>query len=350
MNALVPELANYKIYLIGGLIMTTTKPDLEQEVVFTGPNELFIDPSEMMETSTLSLSEFAELVLEKPSIGFNAHQRLYAALRMSGSQTDMHGRLHYNFLDDWVDLPNRPAHELSLPGLDSVAEELMSHLRAATTNPTQQRRYILFVGPPSTGKTTLVHLAAKTLDAFGYTPEGAVYTVQFDLSKYSELFKGQHDKPGLQSVVCPSHENPLNFLPRRELAGLLETINQRNMPAWQKVQARTEHCPACDYVIQRVKKEGGKLEDIVTVRRLYDHEPEGHSVRMEEFRPTDDKSYDGTKLFGGNTNFNRFKVLLSETHPLVVEYGIGGHHDGPSEGDRPADLRRDQDSLWTLTW
>ena len=57
MNALVPELANYKIYLIGGLIMTTTKPDLEQEVVFTGPNELFIDPSEMMETSTLSLSE-----------------------------------------------------------------------------------------------------------------------------------------------------------------------------------------------------------------------------------------------------------------------------------------------------
>lgn len=53
-------------------------------------------------------------------------------------------------------------------------------------------------------------------------------------------------------------------------------------------------------------------------------------VMMEEFRPTAEKAYDPSKIFGGSVNMKRFSKILDKEHPLVLNYGIGGAIDAPS--------------------
>lgn len=295
----------------------------EKEVVLWGPKALTVDPRRF-DSKEMTLEEFKQELKDKPSIGFNAHQRLYTALRMFGYEVNEHGRYRWNFLDDWVNMPGRELHENEVHGLEYVAEKLMSHLEEATVNPIQQKKYILLVGPPGSAKTTLIKIMAKSLDAYATLPEGAVYTVEFDLKQYAPLFSG------LEKMVCPAHENPMNFIPPEELEEILKGVNEKVPMMWQKLYPRTDVCPACNYIVQRLKKEGAKIEDVIKVRRIYHQEAEGHNVTLVEFRPTDQKNYDAKELFGGGLNFARFKRLVSDTHPLVLEYGMGGYHDGPS--------------------
>src|SRR2546425_6369259 len=124
------------------------------------------------------------------------------------------------------------------------------------------RRILLLYGPPSSGKSQLVILLKRGLEAYTQTEEGAVYAI----------------------ADCPQHEDPLNLMPH---------------PLRQDFQAETgihidgELCPLCA-VHLREQYEGDIYR--VPVKRLFFSEKERMGIGT--FVPSDPKSQDISELVG----------------------------------------------------
>ena len=298
------------------------------EVVLLGDNSITIDPSKF-KREELTLDEFVEQFKEYPSIAMEAHQRTVAGMKMFGRTGKGRGNWRWNFLNDPVKMPGKKAGQDALYGISNWVNQIVSHLEEATQNPAKRKRFIMSLGPPSSGKTQFIKLMSYTLDAFTTTPEGSKYTMKYDLSGLDSMFLKKHFG-GLNEIVCPNHEIPLNYLGMEDLEELLEGIN-KNLPNWQKINPNNMHCPTCDYILPILKGlDDVDLNEIMKVIRIFPKDPEGHSIRMAEFRPAGEKDFDSKQIFGGSLNFQRLGAFKSEDHPLVLNYGIGGIHNGPS--------------------
>ncbi len=300
-----------------------------KEVLYLGDDVIRIDPDEF-ERKEMSLDDFLTMFEEHPSLGFNAFQRLYAALRMFGTEESRKHWKHrrWRFLDDRIESPWKRAgatnpFEIYLYGVEEAVNEIMHHLEEACINRDAQSRFFILIGPPSSAKTDLINLMAYTLDGYTTKPEGELYSIKFELDGASELFGG------LTEIYCPTHENPLNFIDRKKLKPILEEINSRVHPdsRWREIYPAFSRCPTCQHVIQLLKNNGIEnwKERIKVVNLLPQTD-----VMMEEFRPTAEKAYDPSKIFGGSANMKRFSKILDKEHPLVLNYGIGGAVDAPS--------------------
>lgn len=300
----------------------TTKNKEDKEVVFLADGRITLDPNEFKDEK-LALEEYLYKFKEHPSIGFDAFQRTYAALRMFGKEkSEKPGKPgRWKFLDDRVDKPNKKPGMGALYGVEDVAESIMAYLADACVSKDTQGRFILLYGPPSSAKTNLIELMSDALDSFSTLPEGGVYTVKWKLDDVPDLFGG------LTEIACPAHESPLNFVEKEELTKIVEGAN-KGKPAWQHIQPRTTRCPTCNYISRVLKKAGKleKMEDRIEVVRVFP----GVDVNRYEFRPTAEKAYDPTLIFGGAINFERLSRFMSKDHPLVLDYGIGGTINGPS--------------------
>jgi len=299
-----------------------------KEVVFLPDDVIRIDP-DSFQRREMSLNEYIEHFIQYPSVAFNAYQRLYAALRMFGSEESSKPwkPKRWKFLDDRIESPWKRGgatspFEIYLYGIEEPVNEIMRYLEEATINTDAQARFFILIGPPSSAKTDLINLMSYTLDGFGTLPEGELFTVKFNLQDYSHLFYG------LEEIVCPAHENPLNFVPRDRAKELIKKVNERVHPdyKWREIRLTQSRCPSCQYIIQKLKNHGISWEDKISVVNLLPQE----DVAMEEFRPTAEKAYDPQRIFGGSVNMSRFAKILSKDHPLVIDFGIGGGIDRPS--------------------
>jgi predicted Ser/Thr protein kinase len=299
-----------------------------KEVVFLPDDVIRIDPDKF-ERKEITLDEYLELFQQYPSLGFDAYQRLYAALRMFGTEesTKPWKPKRWKFLDDRIESPWKRAgatspFEIYLYGIEEPVNEIMRYLEEASINRDAQSRFFILIGPPSSAKTDLINVMSYTLDGFGTLPEGELYTVKFNLEEVSQLFYG------LEEVICPAHENPLNFVPRDKVISLLKKVNEEVHPdyKWREIKFTYWRCPSCQYIIQKLKRHGISWEDKISVVNLLPQV----DVAAEEFRPTAEKAYDPAKIFGGSINMSRFAKVLSKDHPLVLNFGIGGTIDGPS--------------------
>jgi len=289
-----------------------------------------IDPDEF-KREELTLGDFLNRFEETPSIGYNAFQRLYAALTMFGSEKPNKSWKpdRWKFLDDRVESPWKrngatSAFEIYLYGVEEPTHTIMKHLEDACIRRDSQSRAILLIGPPSSGKTDLINDMSYALDAYTTKPEGQVYTVKFDLKNYAKFFGG------LESITCPTHESPLNFLAKEDLYGALKNVNDKvsDEERWKEIELNHTRCPACSYVINTLQDEAHveNWRDLVKVVNLRP----GKDIAAAEFRPTDEKAYDSKRIFGGDINLERLNLFLDKNHPLAINYGIAGKINGPS--------------------
>lgn len=348
-----------------------------EEVLFDGDEIVKIDgkfdiSKYKFHRKELKVDEFLEQLEKYPSLGFNAYQRLYAALKMFGKTKSVNP-----FKPDkprWLDYPieGLPPEPGVGPvfGVEEQALDIMNYLRESCTDVDIRGRLLVLVGDVGTGKSNTIKLMERCLGAFGTLPQGEVYTIKFDLrSLYDEVRekaskaegetlkklkelnrKLMEDFGGLESILCPTHENPVNaifvlenegLIKEKKLMERIENIN-KNLRPWQKLEIRSQVCPSCEYTISKlrdIKEEYGELIDLSEEKieneiiKIENLKPIGSGalVRSQTLPPPDERSAQRVDQIEGSVEMGRMIAFGGKRdHPLVLNFGLGGMIDGPS--------------------
>lgn len=144
-------------------------------------------------------------------------------------------------------------------GADEVIRHVVEYFAAAARRLEVRKRILLLVGPPGSGKSTLVNAMKRGLEEYTRTAEGAVYAI-----------KG-----------CPVHEEPLHLIPpnrRGELPG---------------VYVEGDLCPHCRWMVGEVYD--GDVARVPALRVAFSA---ADGVGIGTFVATDPRSEDLSRLVG----------------------------------------------------
>src|SRR5690606_36433469 len=143
--------------------------------------------------------------------------------------------------------------------LERLVEE---YFHSAARRLDVRKRILLLMGPVSGGKSTIVALPKRCLEAYSRTEAGALNAI-----------KG-----------CTMHEEPLHLVP--------PDLRPRIGPELG-VTIEGSLCPACRVMVQ--DRYGGRVEDVLVQRIVLSQE---HRVGIGTFQPSDPKSQDIAELTG----------------------------------------------------
>jgi serine protein kinase len=246
-----------------------------------------------------TFAQYLEMVAKTPSIAQFSHGRIYNMIVAAGV-TEVNGVRRYAFF------------EKELFGLDKSLERLVEeYFHPAARRLDVRKRILLLMGPVSGGKSTLVTLLKRGLEAYSRTEEGAVYGI-----------KG-----------CPMHEDPLHLIPnelRRDVEQHLGVVIEGDL------------CPSCRLMVREVYD--GRV-DRVPVERVMLSETE--RVGIGTFSPSDPKSQDIADLTG-SMDFSTIGEFGSESDPRA--YRFDGELNKANRGimEFQEMLKLDEKFLWHL--
>jgi len=197
-----------------------------------------------------TFAEYFDKVCQRPELARLSHARIYDMIVASEVTETRDGVPVYSLF----------AGELF--GLERPLQRLVAYFSAAARRLEVRKRIVLLMGPPGGGKSTIVELLKRGLEAYTRQDAGAVYAI-----------KG-----------CPMQEEPLHLIP----------------PAYRpQLQARYglyiegDLCPYCRWMLR--EEYGGDIEQ-VRVRRITFSERDG--IGIGTFVATDPGSEDLTRLVG----------------------------------------------------
>jgi len=203
-----------------------------------------------MDAWTGTFRDYLEVVIKQPSLVQRAHARLYNMIKTAGVEVDDEGREHYTFFEN------------DLFGIDEPLARVVEYFKAAAMGSDVGRRVLLLYGPPSSGKSQLVILLKRGLEAYTQTDAGTVYAI----------------------ADCPQHEEPLNLLPH---------ALRRDFQEETGIHVEGELCPLCALHV-REEYQGDIYR--VPVKRIFFSEKERSGIGT--FVPSDPKSQDISELVG----------------------------------------------------
>ncbi len=216
-----------------------------------------------------TFEQYLDQVTATPEIAGSAHRRLYRMILAAGGKTP-DGR--YPFFAD------------SVFGLDETIRQLVEeYLRPSALGYDVKKRILLLVGPVSGGKSTLVWLLKRGLEAFSRQDAGGLYAIR----------------------GCPMHEEPLHLAPLHLRRALFEK--------WG-ITVEGQLCPVCRQNLDRVY--GGRIQ-AVEVERIWLSEP--RRVGIGTYAPSDPKSQDISELTG-SVDFHAISQYGTESDPRAFRF------------------------------
>jgi serine protein kinase len=224
-----------------------------------------------MSAWTGTFREYLELVLKQPLIVQRAHDRMYSMIKSAGVRVDEEGKEHYAFFEN------------DLFGIDAPLARVVEYFKAAAMGSDVGRRILLLYGPPSSGKSQLVILLKRGLEAYTQTEAGAVYAI----------------------VDCPQHEDPLNLMPHALRKDFQEETG---------IHIEGELCPLCALHL-REQYQGDIYR--VPVKRIFFSEKE--RLGIGTFVPSDPKSQDISELVG-SIDLSTIGDYGSESDPRAYRF------------------------------
>ncbi|WP_313234862.1 PrkA family serine protein kinase [Sporosarcina ureae] len=243
--------------------------------------------------------EYLELIKERKEVAQTAHSRIYEMIKSAGIEKK-DGKKIYNFFDE------------ELFGLEESIERLVEeYFHPAAKRLDVKKRVLLLMGPVSGGKSTIVTMLKRGLEAYSRTDEGAVYAI-----------KG-----------CPMHEDPLHLIPESLRKSFFEEYGIRIEGSLSPLnQLRLE------------EEFEGKIEDVVVERILFS---EDRRVGIGTFTPSDPKSQDIADLTG-SIDFSTIAEYGSESDPRA--YRFDGELNKANRGmmEFQEMLKLDEKFLWHL--
>src|SRR5579884_3566456 len=169
-----------------------------------------------------TFAQYFDLVVANPQICQLSHARVYNMLLQAGVETGPNGEKIYSFF----------ARDLF--GLNKTLQQLVEYFSSAARRLEVRKRILLLMGPVGGGKSTIVYLLKRGLEAYSRTDEGAVYAI-----------KG-----------CPMHEEPLHLIPHE-----LRSDIEREFGLY----IEGDLCPQCRYMLDN--EYHGRIEE-VPVKRI----------------------------------------------------------------------------------
>ncbi|GIN19358.1 MAG TPA: protein prkA [Bacillus bacterium] len=246
-----------------------------------------------------TFADYLKLVKEKPWVAQSAHSRIYNMIRDAGVEEE-NGHKIYRFF----------SHEMF--GLEEALEKLVEeYFHPAAKRLDVRKRILLLMGPVSGGKSTLVTMLKRGLEAYSRTDRGAVFAI-----------KG-----------CPMHEDPLHLIPQH----LREDF-------YQEYGIKVEGNLSPLNTMRLEEDYGGRIEDVL-VERIFLSEDK--RVGIGTFSPSDPKSQDIADLTG-SIDFSTIAEYGSESDPRA--YRFDGELNKANRGlmEFQEMLKCDEKFLWHL--
>lgn len=243
--------------------------------------------------------EYLEIIKEKPWVAQSAHSRVYNMIKDSGVEEEK-GVKKYEFFSN------------QLFGLEESLERLVEeYLHPSAKRLDVRKRILLLMGPVSGGKSTLVTMLKRGLEAYSLTDRGAVFGI-----------KG-----------CPMHEDPLHLIPQHLRKDFFDEYGIRiegNLSPLNLMRLEEEY--------------GGRIEDVQIERVFFS---EDRRVGIGTFSPSDPKSQDIADLTG-SIDFSTIAEFGSESDPRA--YRFDGELNKANRGmmEFQEMLKCDEKFLWHL--
>ncbi|WP_120666550.1 PrkA family serine protein kinase [Caldibacillus debilis] len=247
-----------------------------------------------------TFAEYLELLKEKPWIAQSAHARIYNMIKDAGVEEDENGRKRYKFFSG------------HLFGLEEALERLVEeYFHPAAKRLDVRKRILLLMGPVSGGKSSLVNLLKRGLEAYTRTEKGAVYAIK----------------------DCPMHEDPLHLIP-----------NHLREDFYQEFGIRIEGNLSPLNMMRLEQEFGGRIEEVPVERIFFS---EDRRVGIGTFSPSDPKSQDIADLTG-SIDFSTIARYGSESDPRA--YRFDGELNKANRGlmEFQEMLKSDEKFLWHL--
>jgi serine protein kinase len=246
-----------------------------------------------------TFSEYLDILKEKPWVAQTAHSRIYNMIKDAGIE-EVNGRKTYSFFSN------------NLYGLEEALERLVEeYFHPAAKRLDVKKRILLLMGPVSGGKSTLVTMLKRGLEAYSRNDEGAIFAI-----------KG-----------CPMHEDPLHLIP----------IHLRD-DFYQEYGIRIEGNLSPLNLMRLEQEYNGKIEDVLVERIFLS---EDRRVGIGTFSPSDPKSQDIADLTG-SIDFSTIAQFGSESDPRA--YRFDGELNKANRGmmEFQEMLKCDEKFLWHL--
>src|SRR5690625_2455886 len=246
-----------------------------------------------------TLSEYLDIVKKRPEVAQMAHSRVYNMIKNAGI-TEKDGEKAYNFFEE------------EIYGLEDAMERLVEeYFHPAAKRLDVKKRILLLMGPVSGGKSTIVTLLKRGLEAYSRTEEGAVYAI-----------KG-----------CPMHEDPLHLIP-----------NHLRDDFFKEYGIRIEGSLSPLNTMRLEQEYDGRIEDVMVERIFFS---EDSRVGIGTFSPSDPKSQDIADLTG-SIDFSTIAEYGSESDPRA--YRFDGELNKANRGmmEFQEMLKSDEKFLWLL--
>ncbi|WP_221568794.1 PrkA family serine protein kinase [Alkalihalobacillus sp. TS-13] len=246
-----------------------------------------------------TFAEYLEILRERPEVAQSAHSRVYNMIKSHGIE-EVNGKKRYNFFSNQIF------------GLEDAVERLVEeYFHPSAKRLDVRKRILLLMGPVSGGKSTIVTMLKRGLEAYSRTDEGAVYAI-----------KG-----------CPMHEDPLHLIPQsmRE-----DFFNQYGI--------RVEGSLSPLNMMRLEQEYDGRIEDVMIERIFFS---EDKRTGIGTFSPSDPKSQDIADLTG-SIDFSTIAEFGSESDPRA--YRFDGELNKANRGmmEFQEMLKCDEKFLWHL--
>jgi serine protein kinase len=198
-----------------------------------------------------TFAQYFEIATRKSEVARLSHERIYHMIMDAGVETTRSGEPNYNFFSQ------------EIFGIEKPLQQIVEYFHSAAQRLEVRKRILLLMGPVGGGKSTIVYLLKRGLEAYSRTDRGAIYAIK----------------------DCPMHEEPLHLIPLE----LREDVEKEF-----GLYVEGDLCPHCRYMVDTQYR--GRIEEVPVKRMSFS---EKYRIGVGTFTPSDPKSQDISELVGG---------------------------------------------------
>jgi serine protein kinase len=189
----------------------------------------------------------------------------------AGAEEGKGGTPHYKFFEG------------EIFGLDKALQQIVEYFSSGAQRLEVRKRILLLMGPVGGGKSTIVTMLKRGLEAHTRTEEGAAYAI----------------------ASCPMHEEPLHLIPHELREDFMREYG---------IYIEGDLCPRCRFDLQHQYE--GRIERM-PVRRIAFSEK--HRLGIGTFMPSDPKTQDVSELTG-SIDLSTIGEYGSESDPRAYRF------------------------------
>lgn len=197
-----------------------------------------------------TFADYFKMVLDNPEITKLSHVLVHEAIVAKGITINPDQTKNYNLFSD------------KIFGIETALEKVMQYFSSAAERTEVRKRILLLLGPPASGKSSIVNEIKQAIEDYTRTPKGAVYSI----------------------LGCPMQEEPLHLISKSTREQIFKEHG---------VYIEGDLCPRCRYLVRT--KYSGKISDVPVVRTVFS---ETEAVGIGSYVATNPNPADSSILVG----------------------------------------------------